>query len=304
MADVRHFLSLFDCSPDELNGLINRAIELKAMQQQGKLHTPLQNKVLAMIFEKSSTRTRLSFEAGMIQLGGQAIFLSPQDTQIGRGEPIEDTAKVTSSMVDGIMIRTFAHEKAVTLAKYSSVPVINGLTDLNHPCQLLADMQTFHEARGSIRGAKVAWIGDGNNMCHSYINAAKQFGFTLHIACPAGYEPDDEVLKQANADVVISNDLETAAKDADLITTDVWASMGREEEQQARINAFTDFQVKESVMQLAASDAVFLHCLPAHRGEEVSAGVIDGPQSLVWQQAENRLHAQKALLEMLMSTTG
>lgn len=301
MPNVKHFLSLFDLSTDELNTLIHRAIELKAIQKSGKLHTPLQNKVLAMIFEKSSTRTRLSFETGMVQLGGHAIFMSPQDTQIGRGEPIEDTARVTSSMVDGIMIRTFAHEKAVSLASYSSVPVINGLTDLNHPCQLLADMQTYQEARGSIKSATVAWIGDGNNMCHSYINAAKQFGFTLNIACPAGYEPSDDVIAKAQANVNISHDPELAAKNADLITTDVWASMGKEEEQNARIEAFTAYQVNQHTMQLADKDAIFLHCLPAHRDEEVSADVIDGKQSLVWQQAENRLHAQKALLELLLS---
>ncbi len=301
MSQVKHFLSLFDLSSTELNDLIKRAIELKAIQKSGKLHTPLQNKVLAMIFEKSSTRTRLSFEAGMVQLGGHSIFMSPQDTQIGRGEPIEDTARVTSSMVDGIMIRTFEHSKAETLAKYSSVPVINGLTDLNHPCQLLADMQTFLEARGSIKGATVAWIGDGNNMCHSYINAAQQFGFTLNIACPVGYEPSQEVLDNSSGKVNIFNDPEQASKDADLISTDVWASMGSESEQNIRMNAFSDFQVNTGIMQNADNDAVFLHCLPAHRGEEVSADVIDGKQSLVWDQAENRLHAQKALLELLLS---
>ncbi len=300
MADVKHFLSLFDLSPTELGDLIVRASELKAIQKAGKLHTPLQNKVLAMIFEKSSTRTRLSFEAGMVQLGGHAIFMSPQDTQIGRGEPIEDTARVTSSMVDGIMIRTFAHEKAVALAEYSSVPVINGLTDLNHPCQLLADMQTYYEARGSIKGATVAWVGDGNNMCHSYINAAKQFGFTLHICCPEGYEPDAAVLANAKECVNVSHDLEEATKGADLVTTDVWASMGDEQEQNVRVAAFSNYQVNQHVMQLADKNAIFLHCLPAHRGEEVSADVIDGSQSLVWQQAENRLHAQKALLEYLL----
>jgi len=296
---MRHFLTLKDLSADELRGLIQRAIELKSMQKNGETYEPLKNKVLAMIFEKSSTRTRVSFESAMIQFGGGSIFLSPDDTQLGRGEPVEDSARVISSMVDAVMIRTFEHSKIETFAKYSSVPVINALTDEYHPCQLLADMQTYQEHRGSIAGKKVVWIGDGNNMCHSYINAAQQFGFELHIATPAGYEPEQEIVDAAEATIKLFNDPIAAAEGADLIVTDVWASMGQEEEQRKREQAFAEFQVNSTVMAVAAKDVLFMHCLPAHRGEEVSAEVIDGPQSVVWDEAENRLHAQKALLEFL-----
>ena len=296
---MRHFLTLQDLSPAELNTLIHRAIELKQMHQRGEIYQPLKNKVLAMIFEKSSTRTRVSFESAMVQFGGGSIFLSPDDTQLGRGEPVEDSARVISSMVDAVMIRTFEHAKVETFAKYSSVPVINALTDEFHPCQLLADMQTYFEQRGDIRGKTVAWIGDGNNMCHSYINAAQQFGFTLQIATPAGYEPQPAIVEAAQADVQLFNDPKAAAKGADLVVTDVWASMGQEEEQRKREQAFSSFQVNAELMSLAAPDALFMHCLPAHRDEEVTAEVIDGPQSVVWQEAENRLHAQKALLEFL-----
>ncbi len=298
--DTRHFLTLRDLSSDELNTLIHRAIELKSMQQRGEIYEPLKNKVLGMVFEKSSTRTRVSFEAGMAQFGGHAIFLSPRDTQLGRGEPVEDTARVLSRMVDVIMIRTFEHEKIETFAAHSRVPVINALTDMYHPCQLLADVQTYVEHRGEIGGRTVAWIGDGNNMCHSYINAAIQFGFQLNIACPEGYEPDAQLVESAGDRVRIMRDARAAAEGADLITTDVWASMGQEEEQKIREKAFADFEVDDSVMACAKPDAVFMHCLPAHRGEEVSASVIDGKQSIVWDQAENRLHAQKALLEFLL----
>lgn len=297
---IRHFLTLMDFTPAELDGLINRAIELKALQRNGEIYEPMKNKVLGMIFEKSSTRTRVSFEAGTAQFGGHAIFLSPRDTQLGRGEPIEDSARVLSRMVDIIMIRTFEHEKIELFAEYSQVPVINALTDMYHPCQLLADMQAYVEQRGSIKGRTVAWIGDGNNMCHSYINAARQFGFKLNIAAPAGYEPDATLLAAAGEAVMLTNDPTLAVSDADLIVTDVWASMGQEEEQKAREAAFSAFQVNETLMQLAKPDALFMHCLPAHRGEEVSAGVIDGPQSVVWNEAENRLHAQKALMEFLL----
>ena len=297
---VRHFLSLLDLSRDELNALIRRAIELKAMQQRGEIYAPMQNRVLGMIFEKSSTRTRVSFEAGMAQFGGHAIFLSPRDTQLGRGEPIEDTARVLSRMVDIIMIRTFEQEKIESFAAHSRVPVINALTDLYHPCQLLADVQAYVEHRGSIQGKTVAWIGDGNNMCHSYINAALQFDFQLRIACPQGYEPDPAIVARAGDRITLLHDAQAAASGADLVTTDVWASMGQEEEQAVREQAFADFEVDDTVMACAKPDAVFLHCLPAHRGEEVSASVIDGPQSVVWDQAENRLHAQKALMEFLL----
>ena len=300
MTSPRHFLSLLDLSSDELRALIQRAIELKAMQHQGVIYEPLKNKVLAMIFEKSSTRTRVSFETGMIQFGGSAIFLSPRDTQLGRGEPIADSARVLSRMVDIIMVRTFAHETLECFAANSRVPIINGLSDHVHPCQLLADMQTWFELRGDIRGKKVAWIGDGNNMCHSYINAARQLDFQLHIACPGDYCPDISMVQKNSTHVTQFEAPEQAVANADLIVTDVWASMGQEEESNQREKAFANYQVNEKLMSLAASDALFMHCLPAHRGEEVSAGVIDGPQSVVWDEAENRLHAQKALLEFLL----
>ncbi len=298
---TRHFLTLLDYTPDELRGLLARAIELKTMLNQGENHLPLQHKTLAMIFEKSSTRTRVSFETGMVQLGGHALFLSPRDTQFGRGEPIEDSARVLSRMVDGVMIRTFDHENVETFAKHSSVPVINGLTDLYHPCQLLADMQTWFEHRGDIKGATVAWIGDGNNMCHSYVNAAKQLDFKLNIACPESYSPDNKIIENASQSVSVCNDAKQAAENADLIVTDVWASMGQEKEQIERVKVFQSFQVNKELLSLANKDALFMHCLPAHRGEEVTADVIDGTQSVVWDEAENRLHAQKALMEDLMS---
>ncbi len=298
---TRHFLTMLDLTPEELAGVIQRAIELKAMQREGTLHESLKNRVLAMVFEKSSTRTRMSFEAGMAQLGGQAIFLSPRDTQLGRGEPIEDSARVLSRMADVIMIRTFEHEKIQRFAEYSRVPVINALTDMYHPCQLLADVQTYVEQRGDIRGRSVAWIGDGNNMCHSYINAARQFGFNLCIAAPEGYLPDTGILTAAGGHASLASDPYAAVDGADLVVTDVWASMGQEEEQAAREKAFAGYQVDADLMAAAAPDALFMHCLPAHRGEEVAADVIDGPQSVVWDEAENRLHAQKALLEFLLA---
>lgn len=298
---VRHFLTLNDFTPAELKDLIQRAIELKAMVKAGTIYEPMKNKVLGMVFEKSSTRTRVSFETGMAQFGGQAIFLSPRDTQLGRGEPIEDSARVLSRMVDIIMIRTYEHEKLERFAEYSRVPVINALTDMYHPCQLLADMQTYYEHRGDIAGKTVAWVGDGNNMCHSYINAAKQFDFTLRIACPEGYDPSAYLVEAASERVELSRDPMLAVSGADLIVTDVWASMGQEEEQARREQAFSRFQITPEVMAKANSDALFMHCLPAHRGEEVSAEVIDGEQSVVWDEAENRLHSQKALLEFLHS---
>ena len=296
----KNFLTLLDFSPDTLRGLITRGIELKALRKAGTLHESLKNRILAMVFEKSSTRTRMSFEAGMAQLGGTAIFLSPRDTQLGRGEPIEDSARVLSRMADVIMIRTFEHEKLERFTAFSEVPVINALTDLYHPCQLLADMQTWFEHRGEIQGKTVAWIGDGNNMCHSYINAARQYGFTLNIACPEGYDPDSSILQAAGTSAVIVREPAEAADNADLVVTDVWASMGQEEEQALREKAFARYQVDTHIMQAAADDALFMHCLPAHRGEEVAAAVIDGQQSVVWDEAENRLHAQKALLEYLL----
>ncbi|MCW8962881.1 MAG: ornithine carbamoyltransferase [Gammaproteobacteria bacterium] len=300
MSNTRHFLSLLDLSADELNGLLQRAAELKQLQHNHQDHTTLKNHVLAMIFEKSSTRTRVSFEAGMNQLGGSALFLSPRDTQLGRGEPIEDTARVLSSMVDIIMVRTFEHEKITTFAEYSSVPVINGLTDLEHPCQLLADLQTWFEHHDSIQGATVTWIGDGNNMCHSWIHAAQLLDFKLNIACPEGYDPDTTILQAAGEHAAIIRDPATASRDSNLLVTDVWASMGQEEEQDDRAGVFEPYQVNRELMAAADSDALFMHCLPAHRGEEVTAEVIDGPQSVVWNEAENRLHSQKALLEFLL----
>lgn len=295
----RHFLSLLDLSGQELHNLIQRAIKLKTMRKAGQAHLPLAGKVLAMVFEKSSTRTRVSFETAMSHLGGHAIFLSPRDTQLGRGEPVEDSARVLSRMVDIIMIRTFAQDTLNTFAAHSRVPVINALTDFYHPVQLLADIQTYVEHRGEIKGKTVVWVGDGNNMCHSYINAARRFDFKLRIACPEGYDPNADVLAAAGDHAEIIRDPLRASSDADLITTDVWASMGQEDEQQARALAFADYQVTAATMARAKANAVFLHCLPAHRGEEVSAEVIDGPQSVVWDQAENRLHSTKALLEFL-----
>ena len=296
---MRHFLTLKDLSTTELSTLIQRAIVLKRMHKDGEVYEPLKNKVLAMIFEKSSTRTRVSFESAMIQFGGGSIFLSPNDTQLGRGEPIEDSARVISSMVDMVMIRTFEHKKAEQFSQFSTVPVINALTDDYHPCQLLADMQTYVEHRGSIDGKTVTWVGDGNNMCHSYINAAEQFNFNLNIATPKGYEPNEVIVASSDANVTLFSNVNDAAYKSDLIVTDVWASMGQEEEQKKREAAFAAFQVNNAVMSLAKKDALFMHCLPAHRGEEVSEEVIDGPQSVVWDEAENRLHAQKALLEFL-----
>ena len=297
----RHFLTLLDLTPAELRALLQRAIELKQLHRRGEVHIPLAHKTLAMIFDKSSTRTRVSFEAGITQLGGNAMFLSPNDTQLGRGEPIEDTARVISRMVDAIVIRTFEHRKVETFAAHSQVPVINALTDLHHPCQLLADIQTWIEARGDVAGKTAAWIGDGNNMCHSWMHAAKQFGFHLNIAAPAGYEPKPEVLAQCREHVSLGHDPKAAARGADVVVTDTWASMGQEQEKEARKKAFAGFMVDSKMMQAAHRDAIFMHCLPAYRGMEVAAEVIDGSQSVVWDEAENRLHAQKALLEFLLA---
>ena len=297
----RHFLTLMDLSPAELKGLIRRASELKGLRQRGERVAPLTGKTMAMIFEKSSTRTRVSFEAGMAQLGGASLFLSPRDTHLGRGEPVEDTARVMSRMVDVIVIRANSHAMVERFAEHSRVPVINALTDLYHPCQLLADIQTYVEARGAIDGRRVAWIGDGNNVCHSWMNAARQFGFKLVIAAPRGYEPDAQLLKACAAQVTLTHDPKEAARAADIVVTDTWASMGQESEKTERLKAFAGFTVDPALMQLASKDAVFMHCLPAYRGVEVAAEVIDGPQSVVWDEAENRMHAQKALLEFLLT---
>jgi ornithine carbamoyltransferase len=300
MSATRHFLTLLDFSPTELNQLLQRAIELKREHRAGTEQRAFPGKVLGMIFAKSSTRTRVSFEAGMTHLGGHAMFLSPQDTQLGRGEPIEDSARVISSMVDIVMIRTFGHDIVERFAACSSVPVINALTDDYHPCQLLADMQTWVEHRGAISGKSVCWVGDGNNMCQSYINAARQFDFELRIACPQGFEPAQQLLG-ANADRVrIERDPLAAAEGADLVVTDVWASMGQESEQQERMKVFKPYIVDAQLMSRASSDALYMHCLPAHRDEEISAELMDAPDTVIWEEAENRLHAQKALMETLL----
>lgn len=297
----RHFTSLLDLTSDEFRAIIYRAIDLK--NSKNRDYQPLKGQVLAMIFEKSSTRTRISFEAGMAHFGGSAIFLSPRDTQLGRGEPLEDSAKVISSMVDCIMLRTDKHETVDTFAKHSLVPVINGLTDQQHPCQLLADMQTFFELRGDIQGKTVTWIGDGNNMCNSYIHASMVLDFKLHIACPSAYQPLNTIVEAAGERIKFFDTPLAAAEQSDLLVTDVWASMGQEEEQEQRVIAFKDFQINAAVMNAANKDALFMHCLPAHRGEEVSSDVIDGAQSVVFTEAENRLHVQKALLEFLLCYT-
>lgn len=297
---IRHFLSLQDLTSTEFERLILRACELKREFRSGRHYEPFKGRTLGMIFEKSSTRTRVSFESAMAQLGGHAIFMSPRDTQLGRGEPLEDMARVLSKMVDCIMVRTFEHDKLVRFATYSDVPVINGLTDSYHPCQLLADMQTYYEYKGSITGHRVAWVGDGNNMCNSYIEAAKLLDFKLRIACPEEYLPDPTMLRDAGARVSVYPDPAAAVADADLIVTDVWASMGQEQEGKERASAFRPYQVNQQLLSLAHPEALFMHCLPAHRGEEVTADVIDGPRSVVWEEAGNRLHSQKALLEFLL----
>ena len=300
MTAPRHLLTLMDLSADEIRLLIDRAIALKAQWRAGQPQRSMEGKVLAMIFTKASTRTRVSFEAGMAQLGGSALFLSGQDTQLGRGEPIEDTARVISSMVDIVMIRTFAHADVETFAQYSRVPVINGLTDDYHPCQILADLQTFFEVRGDIQGKTVCWLGDGNNVCHSWMNAARQLDFEVVVACPEGYDPDPTLLGACSQWVRIERDASRAVQGADLLVTDVWASMGQEAEQNQRAANLAPYQLNRSLLDLAAPDALYMHCLPAHRGEEISAELMDAPDNVIWQEAENRLHAQKALMELLI----
>ena len=295
----RHFLAIPDLSRPELVGLLDLA---ERMRRRTYARRPLEGRTLAMIFTKSSTRTRVSFEVGTFQLGGHALFLSGRDVQLGRGEPVADTARVLSRYADGIMIRTYAHAEVEELAQHATVPVINGLTDFLHPCQVLADVLTVAQHLGGIDGRRVAWIGDGNNVANSWLNAAYRFGFALALACPEGYEPDGALLERAQsvADVTLVRDPREAVEGADVVTTDVWASMGQEEEQEQRARAFARYQVDEALMARARGDAIFLHCLPAHRGEEVAAAVIDGPQSRVWDEAENRLHVQKALMAALI----
>jgi len=297
---LRHFLTLMDLSPAELETLMQRAIQLKAEHKARKTSVQFPNHVLGMVFEKASTRTRISFEAGMAHLGGHAIFLSPRDTQLGRGEPVEDSGRVISSMCDIIMVRTFEHSIIERFAAYSSVPVINALTDDHHPCQLLADIQTFIEHRGSIKGKQVAWIGDGNNMCQSYIHAAMQFDFTLKVACPEGFEHRADIVAKAGDRVEIFREPADAARGSDLLVTDVWASMGQEEEKAERRRELAGYQINSALMAHANPDALYMHCLPAKRGEEISAELMDNPKTVIWGEAENRLHAQKALMEFLL----
>jgi ornithine carbamoyltransferase len=298
---VRHFTSIPDFSREELVATLDLAARMKRGEYRER---PLAGKTLAMIFTKSSTRTRVSFEVGTYQLGGHALFLSSRDIQLGRGEPIRDTARVLSRYVDGIMIRTFAQQDVDDLARFGSVPVINGLTDLLHPCQIMADLQTIRENFGpELEGVKVAWIGDGNNMANSWLNAAYRLGFELRIACPDGYDPDPEILARARstARIVLTRDPREAAEGADVVNTDVWASMGQEDEAQKRMRDFQGYCVDDRLMARATDRAIFLHCLPAHRGEEVTEEVIEGPRSRVFDEAENRLHAQKAIMVRLMA---
>jgi ornithine carbamoyltransferase len=295
---TRHFLTLLDFSPEELAALVDRGIEHKRMRDAGIVYEPLRGKTLAMVFDLSSTRTRVAFEAGMQQLGGHAIFLSPTDTQLGRGEPVEDTARVLSEMVDLVMLRTREHAIVEAFARAARVPVINAMSARAHPCQLLADVQTFVERRGSIQDATVAFIGDGYNMCNSYIDASRQFGFDLKIACPKGFEPAADLLAGSNRTTLVRTPQE-AARGADLVVTDVWSSMGHEAEREHRARCFAGYQVTEALLDEAAPDALFMHCLPAHRGEEINETVMDDPRSVVFAEAGNRLHSQKALLEFL-----
>jgi len=304
----KDFLTLADFSEEEILGLLENAKKIKEALRKGVAFQPLKGKNLGMIFEKSSTRTRVSFEAGMLQLGGHALFLSSNDLQIGRGEPISDTAQVLSEYLDGIMIRTFEHEKVEELAKYATIPVINGLTDMFHPCQVLADLLTIQECKGKVKGLKMAYIGDGNNMAHSLMIGAAKVGMDISISSPNGYKPAEAVVKRAEefakisgSKIVITENPVEAVTDADIIYTDVWASMGQEQESEERIKAFAaNYQVNEELVKHAKDDYIFLHCLPAHRGEEVSAEIIDGSHSVIFQEAGNRMHAQKALLVELL----
>ena len=293
---TKHFLDFDDYSHEALQKIIDSAIALKSEHKSGIVNDSLKNKTLAMIFDKSSTRTRVSFEAGMTQLGGHSLFLSNSDIQLGRGEPIIDSAIVISSMVDAVMLRISSHEDIIEFSKHSSKPVINALSDQSHPCQILSDLMTYQELRGSIRGKKIAWIGDGCNVCQTYMQAAEIFGFELNIATPEGYQPSQRFIDNYQSNISYYTDPIDACDGADIVATDVWTSMGKESEKKQRLNAFKGYQVDQKMMSVAKSDALFMHCLPAHRGEEVSTEVIDGKQSAVWVEAENRLHAQKALL--------
>ncbi len=303
----KDLLTISDLSQKDIDAILKRTAVLKKLRRQGKAHPTLKGKTLGMIFEKSSTRTRVSFEVGMYQLGGQALFLSADDLQIGRGEPLSDTARTLSRYLDGIMIRTYAQSTVESLALHATIPVINGLSDLHHPCQALADLFTIQEKKGRLKGLKLAYIGDGNNVANSLIEACVKVGMHIAVGCPHGYEPDAGVMRQAKRDadrtgsqLKIFNDPVKAAKDADAVYTDVWASMGQEKEHAVRVRAFRGYQVDGKLMNVADSRAIVMHCLPAHRGEEIAADVIDGPLSVVFDQAENRLHTQKAVMEFLM----
>ena len=297
---TKNFINFDDLSHQELQGIIDRAISLKKEHRSGKLNDSLKNKTLAMIFDKSSTRTRVSFEAGMTQLGAQSLFLSEKDIQLGRGEPITDSAIVISSMVDAVMLRLSSHEDIVEFSRHSSKPVINALSDESHPCQILADLMTYQEQKGTIQGKKIAWIGDGCNVCQTYMQAAEIFDFELSIATPVDYGPSEVFVQKYKKNIIFSESPMDACKDADIVVTDVWTSMGQESEKKQRERSFQGFQVNQLMMNQAKDDAVFMHCLPAYRGKEVSAEVIDGSQSVVWSEAENRLHAQKSLLLYLI----
>lgn len=297
---IKHFINFDDLSLKELQGIIDQAISLKKEHKSGQINGTLKNKTLAMIFDKSSTRTRVSFEAGMTQLGGQSLFLSEKDIQLGRGEPITDSAIVISSMVDAVMLRLSSHEDIIEFSKHSSKPVINALSDESHPCQILADLMTYQEMNGSIKNKKIAWIGDGCNVCQTYMQAAGIFDFELSIATPKGYEPSELFIENYKKNINFYSDPLMACENADIIVTDVWTSMGQESEKKQRELAFTGFQVDQNMMNQAKKDVIFMHCLPAYREKEVSSEVIDGNQSVVWSEAENRLHVQKSLLLYLI----
>lgn len=299
---TKNFINFDQYSLETLQSIIDRAISLKKEHNSGLINNTLENKTLAMIFDKSSTRTRVSFEAGMIQLGGQSLFLSDRDIQLGRGEPIMDSAIVISSMVDAVMLRLSSHDDITEFAKHSSKPVINALSDDSHPCQILADLMTYQEKCGSIKGKKIAWVGDGCNVCQTYMQAASIFDFELSIATPVGYEPQKSFIEKYQNNISYSSNPIIASKDADIIVTDVWTSMGQESESKQRELAFKGFQVDKKMMSKAKDDAIFMHCLPAYRGKEVSSDVIDGNKSAVWDEAANRLHVQKALLLFLFDS--
>ena len=304
----KDLLTIHELSSDDIRHVLDRSAWLKKAQKDGTVHHPLRGKSLGMIFEKSSTRTRVSFEVGIYQLGGQALFLSAQDLQMGRGEPVADTARTLSRYLDGLMIRTYAQKTVEELAKHATIPVINGLTDLHHPCQALADLFTIQEKRGTLKGLRFCYVGDGNNMAHSLIEACAKVGMHMALACPPGYEPDAGIMREAKqaaaqtgAELILTSEPKKAAANADVLYTDVWASMGQEQEHAQRVKAFAGYQIDEKLMKAAAANTMVMHCLPAHRGEEIAAAVIDGPNSVVFDQAENRLHTQKAVMEILMA---